>query len=119
MLGAGFVRGRLQRAEQELQPARSVSWNLRQFRRRIRQFLWLLEVLSDRGRGCCSDDRCKENCEPRSGGESHSHGESLDAAKAACKADLVPVLTFMSRRSRFVDERRNQRDKIKYLILVR
>src|ERR1700722_18567059 len=86
MLGAGFVRGRLQRAEQELQPARSVSWNLRQFRRRIRQFLLLLEVLSDRGRGCCSDDRCKENCEPRNGGEYHSHGKSLDAAKAACKA---------------------------------
>src|ERR1700733_11618620 len=85
MLGADFVRGRFQRAKQEIEPARPVGRNLRQFRRRIRQFL-LLKVLSDRGRGCCSDDRCKENCEPRNGGESLSHGKSLDAAKAACKA---------------------------------
>src|ERR1700733_749672 len=85
MLGADFVRGRFQRAKQEIEPARPVGRNLRQFRRRIRQFL-LLEVLSDRGRGCCSDNRCKENCEPRNGGESLNHGKSLDAAKAACKA---------------------------------
>jgi hypothetical protein len=67
MLGAGFVRRRLQRAEQEVQAAGAVGPNLRQLARGFRQFLLLL------GRGNDSGIILRERRRPADYG-SHHHG---------------------------------------------
>src|SRR5689334_2720995 len=98
MLGARLIGSRLQRAEQEIEPARLIGADLRQLARRFRQFLLLLgdgrRILRKRkgwrrGSHRRYESGYEEGLVPE---ESQCHRQSLDAHEGACKAASVKRL---------------------------
>src|SRR3984893_6125066 len=92
MLGAGLIGRRLQRAEQEVEPARLVGADLRQLARRFRRLFLLprrrgVRVLRRRRNRRRRDDSGEKNCGQAvaRGRESQCHHQSLDAEKPAAK----------------------------------
>jgi hypothetical protein len=100
MLGAGFVGGGLQRAEQEIQPAGAVGADLGKLARRFRQFLLGFRRGNDLGvvlgksghRHGCHDSGEDHNPAVTGAWESQDHGTSLDAQNRAAKRHVVKDL---------------------------
>ena len=100
MLGAGFIGGGLQCAEQEIQPAGAIGADLGKLARRFRQFLLgfrrgndLGVVLGKSSHRHGRQDRGEDHDPAVTGArESQSHAASLDAQNRAAKRRVVKDL---------------------------